>query len=190
MGPGVFYGSPSGQIIYGCTLGDSNLCAVPGDGQAAHGIGYGDSVSPDGRWIASAGDQYGSYSVNGSVTVAPISDLQAVKTIWRFTGTDTLPPSWSPDSRTLAVVTGAPDLYTPKRPTPAGLWVMGQNGSKPHLISGAATGPTAWDPSGTHIAFLVGGTGPATTMTVQSIPAAGGAAITPSPRFPKLRGAQ
>jgi Tol biopolymer transport system component len=175
--PSVFYGDPTGQIIYGCPVTGSSMCAATADGRNAHGIGYGDSVSPDGQLVASSGDLYGR-SADGAVTVAPISDSTAYKTIWRFTGSGTVAPSWSPDSQKLAVVVGAPDVYTPKRPTPVGLWTMGRNGSGARLVAASATGPTAWNPSGTRVAFLVGGNSAGTPMSVQSVPAGGGPAIT------------
>ncbi len=93
-----------------------------------------------------------------------------------FVGTPT-GLTWSRDGRRLAVVVALSDAPGPSpNQSPDGLWVMNVDGSNARLVSGEASGPSVWDPSGHEIAFLVGGVGKASTMTIDTVPATGGRA--------------
>jgi hypothetical protein len=163
------------ELVYQCPAGSFTLCAITPDGSAEQRLGRGETISRDGRLLLEIGAAC-SYCDQFSVTVRAPGDQGAARTIWRFVGEGTAPPSTSPDGRRLAVVT-APSAAPgppPSDPTPPGLWVMDADGSRPERISALASGPTTWDPTGTHIAFLAAADSNAATMNIDTVPAGGG----------------
>lgn len=163
------------ELVYQCPASSFTLCAITPDGSAEQHLGRGETISPDGRLLLTV-DNGCSYCDQFSVTVGAPGEQQADRTIWRFVGEGTGPPSASPDGRRLAVVTAPSDDPgpPPPDPTPPGLWVMNTDGSHPERISALATGPTTWDPDGTNIAFLAATGANAATMNIDTVPAGGG----------------
>jgi hypothetical protein len=128
--------------------------------------------------MAAASDQYPDESGRSVVTLASLAHPDSSKTIWHYVGSYTAPPAWSPDGKRLAVVIAPPLYPTPVgHPTPDGLWVINTDGTDAHLVAPDAVGPSAWNPTGTQIAYLAGRNGPA-QISIRTVAADGGTATT------------
>lgn len=169
--------SGAAELAFQC--GNAQVCAVSTDGRSAEQLGQAQTVSPDGRWLFSAGSGC-SYCDRGSLTVAAAGAKVPARTIWRFVGQVEGGPLASPDNRRVALVTSPSDVPGGPSgpPTPAGLWVLDIDGSHPQRVSSRATSTLAWDPTGRRIAFIAGanggGAGAGATMNLEVVPASGG----------------
>ncbi len=165
----------STEIAYVC----GTVCLIGGDGSDPHPILTGGSLafSADGERVARAWNPYGEGSSVGEVDIGPSSGPPD-QTVWRFVGTTSDAPAWSPDGRRLAVTVRPPDVGLLAHPTAPGLWVLNADGSDAHLVAANVAGPVTWDPTGTRIAFLApnGPTDAPFTVSIDTVAASGGAA--------------
>jgi Tol biopolymer transport system component len=101
--------------------------------------------SPDGARIAFASERGGKQEIY----VMNADGTDQVRLLHIDDDLDDTHPTWSPDGEQIAFIRG---VVPPGRA--GGLWVMGAEGSNPHILLGAPlVAFPAWSPDGTRIAF-------------------------------------
>lgn len=149
--------SPDGRIAFhrvsgvGPATSSADVFTMAFDGSDVRGLTDDPAIdgfpvySPDGTKIAFASERLGKQEL----FVMNADGTDQVRLLHIADDLDETHPTWSPDGRQIAFIRS---IVPPG--TAGGLWVMGSDGSDPHLLLGAplVAFPT-WSPDGTRIAF-------------------------------------